>query len=56
VEWGRWKDNIKINLQENDWRTWTGLIWLKRGAGGGLLQKFVLKLRVPKNARNFFIV
>jgi len=33
----RWKDNIKIGLQEVGWRAWTGLIWLKTGASGGHL-------------------
>jgi hypothetical protein len=31
------KDNIKMDLQEVDGRSWTGLIWLRVGAGGGLL-------------------
>jgi hypothetical protein len=34
---GRWEDNIKIDLQEVGWGTWTGLIWLRIGTGGGLL-------------------
>jgi hypothetical protein len=33
----RWDDNIKINLQEVGWRTWTGLIWFRTGTGGGVL-------------------
>jgi hypothetical protein len=33
----RWKDNIKMNLQEVRWGAWTGLIWLRIGTGGGLL-------------------
>ena len=32
----RWEDNIKIDLQEVGWGTWTGLIWLRLGKGGGL--------------------
>jgi hypothetical protein len=32
----RWKDNIKIDLHEVGWE-WTGLSWLRIGAGGGLL-------------------
>jgi hypothetical protein len=32
----RWEDNIKMNLQEVGWRTWTGLIWLRTGIDGGL--------------------
>jgi len=34
---GMGEDNIKINLQEVGWGAWTGLIWLGRGIGGGLL-------------------
>jgi hypothetical protein len=33
----RWKDNIKMDLQEVGWGAWTGLIWLRIGKGGGLL-------------------
>jgi hypothetical protein len=33
----RWEDNIKMNLQKVGWGTWTGLIWLWIGTGGGLL-------------------
>jgi hypothetical protein len=33
----RWEDNIEIDLQEVGWGTWTGLIWLRIGTGGGLL-------------------
>jgi len=32
---GRWKDNIKMDLQ--DVGVWTGLIWLRIGTGGGHL-------------------
>ena len=32
-----WKDNIKMDLQEVGWKAWTGMIWLRRGAGGGYL-------------------
>jgi len=34
-----WEDNIKMDLQDVRWRrgAWTGLIWLRVGAGGGLL-------------------
>ena len=32
----RWEDNIEINLQEIGWRG-LGLMWLRIGAGGGLL-------------------
>jgi len=33
----RWKNNMKIDLQEEGWGPWTGLIWLRRGIGGGRL-------------------
>ena len=33
----RWEDNIKLDIQELGWRTWTGLIWLRTGTGCGLL-------------------
>jgi hypothetical protein len=33
----RREDNIKMDLQEVGWGAWTGLIWLRIGAGGGLL-------------------
>ena len=33
----RWKDNIKMDLQEVGWRAWIGLIWLRTGTGGGHL-------------------
>ena len=33
----RFEDSIKMDLQEVEWRPWTGLIWLGIGAGGGLL-------------------
>jgi hypothetical protein len=31
----RWKDNIKMNLQELGWGACTGLIWLRIGTDGG---------------------
>jgi hypothetical protein len=31
----RWKNIIIKNLQEVEWRVWTGLIWLTRGTGEG---------------------
>ena len=31
---GRWEDNIKVDLQEVRWGTWTGFIWLRIGTGG----------------------
>ena len=33
----RWEDNIEMYLQEVGWGAWTGLIWLRRGIGGGNL-------------------
>jgi hypothetical protein len=31
----RWEDNIKMVLQEVEWKAWTGSSWLRIGAGGG---------------------
>jgi len=33
----RWKKNVKMDLQEVGCGTWTGLIWLSIGTGGGHL-------------------
>jgi hypothetical protein len=33
----RWKDNIKIDLQEARCGVWTELSWLRIGTGGGQL-------------------
>ena len=33
----RWEDNIKMDLQEMGWESWTGWICLRIGRGGGLL-------------------
>jgi hypothetical protein len=33
----RWEDNIKMDLREVGWGAWTGSVWLRIGAGGGLL-------------------
>jgi hypothetical protein len=33
----KWEDNIKMEFQVVGWETWTGLVWLRRGAGIGLL-------------------
>jgi hypothetical protein len=33
----RWEDNIKMDLQEVGWGSWTGSIWLRTRKGGGLL-------------------
>ena len=34
----KWDNNIKLDLQEVGWGggAWAGLIWLRRGTGGGL--------------------
>ena len=31
------KNNIKMDLQQRAWGTWTGLIWLRKGTGVGIL-------------------
>jgi hypothetical protein len=33
----KWENNIKMDLQEVEWGTWIGLIWLRVGTGGGIL-------------------
>jgi hypothetical protein len=33
----RWKDRIKMDLQEVEVAAWTGSIWLRIGKGGGHL-------------------
>ena len=33
----RWEGNIKVDLQEVGCGVWTGSIWLRIGAGGGML-------------------
>jgi len=33
----KWEDNIKMDFQEVGCGTWTGLIWLRIGTGGGYL-------------------
>ena len=33
----KWDDNSKIDLRETIWEAWTGLIWLRMGAGSALL-------------------
>ena len=33
----KWKNYIKMCLQEDGWEAWTALIWFRRGAGGGTL-------------------
>jgi len=33
----RQNNNINVSLQEMRWGAWTGLIWLSRGTGVGLL-------------------
>jgi hypothetical protein len=32
-----WKDNMKMDLREIGWVTWTGLIWLRIGTSCQLL-------------------
>jgi hypothetical protein len=34
----KWEDNIKMNLQEVGYGTWTGSIWLRTETGGGHLR------------------
>jgi hypothetical protein len=33
----RWEGDIEMELREIGWVVWTGLIWLRIGASGGLL-------------------
>ena len=33
----RWEYNIKMYFQDVRWEVWSGLIWLRMGAGGGRL-------------------
>ena len=33
----KWKDNIKMGLQEVRWGGWTGSIWLRTETSGGHL-------------------
>jgi hypothetical protein len=33
----RWQGNIKMDLEEIEWRACTELIWIRIGTGGGLL-------------------
>ena len=35
----RWEDNFKVNLQEVGCGAWIGLIWLRKGTGGGLCKR-----------------
>jgi hypothetical protein len=34
---GRWEDDIRNDPREICWKVWTGYIWLRIGASGGLL-------------------
>jgi hypothetical protein len=43
----RWEDNIKMDLQDVGWRTWTGLVWLRIGTGGKAVVKAAMNLLVP---------
>jgi len=36
-QWRRCEDKIKMEIQQVGWGAWTGLIWLRKGKGGGLL-------------------
>jgi hypothetical protein len=31
----KWEDNIKMDLQDVGWETWTGFIWLRSRIGVG---------------------
>jgi hypothetical protein len=33
----KWENNIKMDIREVGWRTWTESMWLRIGTGGGLL-------------------
>jgi len=33
----RWEDNSELDLEEMEWVSWTGLIWLGIAAGCALL-------------------
>jgi len=33
----RWEGSINMDLQEVRWGSWTGIIWLRIGTGGGHL-------------------
>ena len=33
----RWKDNIKMDVQDVGWGSWTGLMWLRIRTVGGHL-------------------
>ena len=33
----RWENSIRMDLHEVGWGTWTGLLCLRKGNGGGLL-------------------
>jgi len=44
----RWKDNIKVDIQEGEeGMLWTGLIWLRIGKGSGVILSEVKSIRVP---------
>ena len=48
----RWEDNIKIDLQQVEWRL-TELIWLRTGTGGGLLYMRLWYFGFHKYGENF---
>jgi hypothetical protein len=35
----RWENNIKIDLQEMEWRAWNGSIWYRIGTSHGFLKR-----------------
>ena len=43
----RWEDNSKMDLQEMEWGSWTGLIWLGIAAGLRALVKTVMTCPAP---------
>jgi hypothetical protein len=32
-----WRTLLKLILEKQDWRVWTGFIWHRKGTSGGLL-------------------
>jgi hypothetical protein len=46
--WRRWKDNVKMDVQEVGCEVWTGSSWFSIHTGGGHLCLRVMILRVPK--------
>lgn len=46
----RWGYNIKMDLNKNVWRAWTGLIWL-RVRIVAILVNTIINLQLSQNAR-----